>query len=678
MGAFAQATQYQLEGRFDAARRLYRKVLEREPRHFGALNNLGVLAFCQRDLATARTMLERAVAHPEHNAACHGVFAATLLLMGAGEQAQQELNLAVRLDPNSAEPYYFVGVALKERGSVRDSVLCLEQAVRLNPQHESARNDLGVALLEAGRLDEARACFEQVGGAMGLANLAHVHRAGKLWGKAVECMRQAIALQPDNALLWSNLAAFLQADHQYVESLTSGGKAVKLASSSPEAWVALGNGQCFLGLHEEAVHAYTKAAQLGPSRTEFAQNLLFMRHYTGGLTPAAHATQHIEWAKRFAPAPSQRYFANAPDPARRLRVGYVSGDLRAHPVGYGLAPVLEAHDPREVETFCYASGTPDAWTERMRTAAAHWRTTDRLDHGQLERAVLEDEIDLLIDLSGHTPGNRLAVFARKPAPVQATWLGYFNTTGLGTMDYLIADAQLAPEGETPGFAEETLRIEGCRFAWQLLTGLPEVTPPPCVERGYTTYGAFHKLAKVGLPVIETWAQVLLANPGSRLVMKSKAFVDPECRTVYQAHFARFGVTAGRVDLLGPSPYAEYLQAFQNIDIALDAFPYSGETTTCEALQMGVPVIALRGDRFVGRLGATVLHNAGFGEWIAEDRADYVRLAVEWGRDAARLAQVRTGMRERLASSTLCDVAGFTRKLEAAYRTMWAQWCGRVG
>ena len=161
-------------------------------------------------------------------------------------------------------------------------------------------------------------------------------------------------------------------------------------------------------------------------------------------------------------------------------------------------------------------------------------------------------------------------------------------------------------------------------------------------------------------------------------MKSKAFVDPECRTVYQAHFARFGVTAGRVDLLGPSPYAEYLQAFQNIDIALDTFPYSGETTTCEALQMGVPVIALRGDRFVGRLGATVLHNAGFPQWVAADRADYVRLAVEWGRDAARLAQVRTGMRERLASSTLCDVAGFTRKLEAAYRRMWAQWCGRVG
>src|SRR5258708_1094243 len=202
----------------------------------------------------------------------------------------------------------------------------------------------------------------------------------------------------------------------------------------------------------------------------------------------------------------------------------------------------------------------------MRTAVAHWRSTDRLDHGQLERAVLEDEIDLLIDLSGHTPGNRLAVFARKPAPVQATWLGYFNTTGLGTMDYLITDPQLAPEGEKQPFAEQTLRIEGCRFAWQLPASLPQLAPPPCVERGDTTSGAFHKGSKVGLPVIQTWAEVLLANPRSRLVMKARAFVDPECRAVYQAHFARFGVTAGQVDLLGPSPYDEYLRAFEDIDI----------------------------------------------------------------------------------------------------------------
>jgi protein O-GlcNAc transferase len=676
MGAFAQATQHQLEGRFDAARRLYGEVLEREPRHFGALNNLGVLAFCQRDLTTARTMLERAAAHPDHNATCHGVLAATLLLMGAGERAQKELNAAVRLDPNSAEPYYFVGIALKERGSVRDSLLCLEQAVRLNPGHESARNDLGVALLEAGRLDEARACFEQVGGAMGLANLAHVYGAASMWDKAVDCMRQAIALRPDDALLWSNLAAFLQAGHRYVEALTSAGKAVSLAEGSSEAWVALGNGQCFLGLHEHAARAYGRAAELGTSRSEFAQNLLFMRHYTGGITPAEHAAQHIEWANRFAPALPRRHFAHVPDPARGLRVGYVSGDLRGHPVGYGLAPVLEAHDPCEVETFCYASGARDRWTDRMRSAAAHWRATDGLDQGQLERMILEDGIDLLIDLSGQTPGNRLDVFARRPAPVQASWLGYFNTTGLSTMDYLIADPQLVPDGETPPFEEQTLRIEGCRFAWQMSSDLPEVAPPPCAARGYVTYGCFHKLAKVGLQAIQAWAEVLLASPGSRLMMKARAFVDPECRAVYQAHFARYGVGAERVDLLGPSPYDEYLRWFREIDIALDSFPYSGETTTCEALQMGVPVITLRGDRFAGRLGATVLHNAGFGEWIAEDRDEYVRLAVEWGRDAARLAHTRSGMRARLASSTLCDVAGFTRKLEASYRMMWCRWCAQ--
>jgi len=333
---------------------------------------------------------------------------------------------------------------------------------------------------------------------------------------------------------------------------------------------------------------------------------------------------------------------------------------------------LEAHDRNGIETVCYASGPKDAWTARIRAAATQWRDAGPLDDGALEHQILADGIDILIDLSGHTPGNRLAVFARKPAPVQISWLGYFNTTGLAAMDYLLTDSQLAPTSEACPFVEEPLRIEGCYFAWQ--PPVPSAGLAPRPSRAFTTYGCFNKLAKIGLPVVETWAAILQRNQGSRLVLKNKSFESEEVRRIYRAYFEGLGIDADRIDLLGPSPYVEYLCALQEVDILLDTFPYAGGTTTCEALSMGVPVVTLRGDRFAGRLGATVLHNAGFADLIAETKEEYIEKAVALGRSRRAPELVR----DRVARSALCDVPAFTRKLEAAYRNVWSRWCGQVG
>jgi protein O-GlcNAc transferase len=669
MQRFSDAARLHAEGKLDQARRIYVRILEREPRHFGALNNLGILAFCARDLGLAQTMLERATTHPEHSATSHGVLAATLLLRGHTDRAQEELNEAFRLDPRCAEPFYFVGLALKEKGAVADAIRCLEMALRLAPDHANARNDLGVAYLHAGELAEARGCFEKVGGALGLANLAQVCRAGGRWDEGVRHLREAIALAPGDARLWSNLACFLQEANRAVEALECGERAVALGPDLAEAHIALGNALCRLGRHADAARAYDRAGNLPPAGREFEQNLLFMRHYCGGIGPRQHAAQHRRWIDRFIPDGSPRQHTNSRDPGRKLRVGYVSADLRAHPVAYFLAPVLEAHDPAQVEAICYNSGPEDSWTERIGRAAAVRRAGS---DAELERQIFADRIDILVDLSGHTPGNRLSVFARKPAPVQVTWLGYMSTTGLAAIDYILVDPQLAPPGEEAPFVEEPLRIPGCWFAWERLPVKP--TPAPCLQRGHVTYGCFGKLAKAGLPVIEAWAEILKGNPTSRLMMKNKAFADEAARDQYRGYFERLGVTADRVELAGPSCYEDYLRELEGVDIVLDTFPYSGGTTTCEALSMGVPVITLRGERFAGRLGTTVLHNAGLNELIAETTAEYIRKAVDLGRNPERIAKLRSGMRAQLAGSTLCDVAGFTRKLEGAYRQIWARWC----
>lgn len=678
---FETAVRCQLEGNAEEARRIYARVLETDPRHFGALNNLGVLAFTLRDPKAARPLLERACQDPAAGAVTHAALAATLLLIGDLESATREFTAARKLDPNSAEVLHLFAIALQERGAQRDVIACLELAVRLDPNHFQARNNLGLAYLESCRLEEARTCFEEVSkdpanAVMGLANLAlALGRQGR-WEEGAASLREAVGRSPENPILWSNLAAFLEQTNRLAEARTCAERAVATGAKSAEAFIALGNAYCRVGRHGEASKAWDCAARFEPPAREFAQNLLFMRHYTPGVSPSDMAADHRRWAARFAPSPAvPRHHTNTADPSRRLRIGYVSGDLRAHPVGYFLAPLLGAHDPHQVEIFCYATGPADEWTARMRPHTTVWRNAAVLDDTGLDHMIEGDAIDILIDLSGHTPGNRLGVFARKPAPVQATWLGYFNTTGIDAVDYLIADAQLAPPEETAPFAEQVVRIPGCYLPYRIPEEAPDVSPAPCTVRGFTTYGCFNKLAKVGIDVVEAWAEILRRNPASRLVMRNRAFGEEACREIYFRYFDRFGVARNRIDLLGSGTRREWFAAWNQVDIALDTFPYSGVTTTCDALSMGVPVVTLRGDRFAGRMGATVLHNVGLGDLAARNLKAYIETAVELGQDAAQIVELRATMRPRLSGSALCDTPGFARKLEAAYREMWIRWCG---
>jgi predicted O-linked N-acetylglucosamine transferase (SPINDLY family) len=327
-----------------------------------------------------------------------------------------------------------------------------------------------------------------------------------------------------------------------------------------------------------------------------------------------------------------------------------------------------------VEVFCYSNHRGvDELTLRLRPSVDHWRTVVGVTDAVLADVIRRDGIDILVDLSGHTAGHRLETFARKPAPVQVSWVGYFDTTGLDTIDYILLDRFVCPAEAEGGYSERVLRLPDGYLCYAPQSDQP-VAPLPASTCGYVTFGCFNKVAKVTPQVVELWSRILHTVPEARLCLKDTAFDDAAVRERYTRLFASHGIGHDRLTLLGRTPYQEYLETFAQIDIALDPFPFNGGTTTIESLWMGVPVVALAGDRFVGRMGVSHLSNLGLSELIADSPAAYVDTAVQLACDLPRLTALRSGLRERMTASPLTDGQRFTQALEGLYRQMWRTWC----
>ena len=459
-------------------------------------------------------------------------------------------------------------------------------------------------------------------------------------------------------------------------------RAIELKPDYAEAHINLGNALKDQGRLAEAEAMYRRAIDLKPDFAKAHSALLLLLNYRPATDPSALYRAHREWRDRYArhlerPA---RPYDNTRDPERRLRVGYVSPDFRTHSVSFFFEPLLAAHDRAAVELFCYAEVKhPDDTTSRLKTLADYWRSTLGLTDdgvGDLGRA---DGMDVLVDLAGHTGDNRLLVFARKPAPVQVTWLGYPSTTGLSTIDCRLTDAIADPEEGSGACHSETLvRLPGGFLCYKAPEVAPEVSPLPARTTGFVTFGSFNNSSKVTPEVVAVWARIMRRIPGSHLLLKSRQFADATTRQRYVKLFVGYGIDAPRIRLLPNAPSLEkHLGTYSRVDIALDTFPYNGTTTTCEALWMGVPVITLRGDRHAGRVGASLLARVGLAELIAENEEAYVETAVSLAGDRGRLEALRTGLRARMSASPLCDPAGFARQVEAAYREMWKQWCRKA-
>jgi protein O-GlcNAc transferase len=368
-----------------------------------------------------------------------------------------------------------------------------------------------------------------------------------------------------------------------------------------------------------------------------------------------------------------RSHGNLPEPGRRLRIGYVSGDLREHPVGQFMEPVLRHHDRGGFEIFCYANTLrADDRTGRLKAHADAWREVFALDDAGMEALIREDAIDILVDLSGHTGANRLPVFGRKPAPVQATWLGYLNTTGLKTIDWRITDAKASPEALKAYHSERLLYLPDSQWCYQAPPNCPETSPPPSLSAGHITFGAFTNLAKIGAPVIELWCRLLERVPHSRLLVVGNGLgaIGEEV----MARFTRHGAAPDRIELRNAVPFGDYLALHAQVDIMLDTFPYAGGTTSCHALWMGVPIVTMTGETASSCGGASLLQAIGLPDLVAQTPGQYLDIAAGLAIDQVRLAELRARMRSRMSASPLTDAPRFTRNLESAYRSMWHEWC----
>jgi predicted O-linked N-acetylglucosamine transferase (SPINDLY family) len=600
--------------------------------------------------------------------------------LGAAEACYRQVLAA---QPNLAEAHSNLGNALAAQGKLGEAVAAYREAIGIKPDLAEVYSNLGNALTAQGNLDEAVAACRR---AIGIkSNYAEAHSnlgnalgaQGKL-DEAVAAYRQAIGIKPDLPETHSNLGGALAAQGRLDEAVAALRQAISIKPDYAAAHSNLGGALAKQGRLDEAIAAYRQAISIKPDYAKAFSSLLLCLNYDDRSTNDQLFAAHREWDERYGQrAPRFTVYPNDRDPARRLRIGYLSPDFRQHSVAYFVEPLLSGHDRQKVEVFCYAETTrPDSVTTRLQGLADHWLVTVGLSDQRLAERIRTDGIDILVDVAGHSAGNRLLVFARKPAPVQVTWLGYPNTTGLKAIDYRLVDAVTDPAGEADAWASETLvRLEDGFLCYRGLRDGPEPTPPPCLKTGTVTFGSFNNPAKVSTATFDAWAKVLSRLPQARLILKGMSFADAATRALFFARLGDRGVSTERVEIMAWLPgSAEHLALYHRVDIALDPFPYNGTTTTCEALWMGVPVITLRGHRHAGRVGASLLTQIGLTDLIASSIDEYVEIAAALVGNPGRLDELRRALRPRMAASPLCDEGAFARKMEAAFRTMWQQWC----
>ncbi|MGE5567597.1 MAG: tetratricopeptide repeat protein [Rhodospirillales bacterium] len=662
-------------GRKERAAECFREALRLNPDYADAHVNLGALLFAQGEVAEAERAFREALRLRPELADIRRALIVTLIRQERFAEAEALCRESLGRQPGDAEAANFLGIALQMQGRYADAIASYRGALEGRPEYAEAHHNLATCYLARNRLEEAIACAKEAlrihpRYAEAHNTLGHALARSGWTEDAIASYRLALALKPGWAEALSNLASALIETNRLEQAVKAAKEAAEADPKFFPAFSNLGTALYQQGRVEEGVESFRQALALRPDFAPAHSNLLYCLNYDARWRPEEVFEEHRAWGafhKRPAPRPSAG--------GRALRrIGYVSPDFREHSCAWFIEPVLRAHDRGVFEIHLFSAGRPDAATPRFQALACRWHDIRGLTDDEAAELVRREKIDILVDLAGHTANNRLAVFARRPAPVAVTWIGYPNTTGLEAIDYRLTDAWCDPPGATEHLHTETLvRLPRGFSCYQPPANTPEPVAPPVLAAGHITFGSFNALPKVRPAVVAAWATILRRVPGSRLLLKSRALADGEARRRILAMFADHGIEEARIEIAGTTPsHAQHLAFYNRVDIALDTFPYHGTTTTCEALWMGVPVVVLTGATHVSRVGVSLLERVGLGELAVNDEAAYIECAAALAGDVPKLKEIRAGLRGRMAASPLTDAAGFTRELEAAYRRMWEE------
>ncbi|MFC7514231.1 tetratricopeptide repeat protein [Herbaspirillum sp. GCM10030257] len=663
----------------DAAITCFRNALTIDPKHVSALNNLGVALKDQGKQAEAiECFLQVLSLHPAHTEAyCNlGISAYE---QGHLSEAVKCYETALSYDPGNAAAHYNLANALRDQGKLEAAIQSYQAALVADPRNAMAYNNLGNLARGQGHVELAIELYSQALAIDPTASRVHYNFGAALYVQghlldAVRCYEKALSFNDEDADTHYNLGNALLDLARYDDARQSFQKSVAINPKNTDGYNNLGNLVRDQGEPELAVDLLRKSLTIDPRRNDIHSNLLFTMLSAPSCSADQTFAEHLRFAEQFE-APLKPFWQahhNAPDPHKRLRIGYVSGDFRNHAVANYFEPTLARHDKSQVEVFCYYNHhQQDDITHRLAALSDHWIVCKEMSDDALAQRIRDDGIDILVDLSGHTAYNRLLTFARKPAPIQLTWIGYPYTTGLAAMDYRLTDAGMDPPGLTECHNTETLLRLPATSQFQPAAMRPPVNALPALSQGTFTFASLNNLGKITEPAIALWSRILSALPHARLVLGN--INDEPTRQKMADSFGRHGIHADRLVMHPKMAMPEYLALHHQIDLALDPFPYNGGTTSLHALSMGVPVLTLAGSSPVTRSGASIMGNAGLPEFVTASEEEYLQRAIEIAQDLPRLDQIRQSLPARLMSPGHPGQR-FTQDLETAYRQIWTKWC----
>jgi predicted O-linked N-acetylglucosamine transferase (SPINDLY family) len=636
--------------RFAARRRRWQSANVKRARPDPKAFERALRAYESGNRSSAEVLLKQLTLREPEHAAGHYVLGLLALESGRNELALDRFSNACRFEPGNAGFLTNRAEAARRLGRLEEAIAGFETALLLDATRVEACFNLGLALDARGELVRARDAFAA-----------------------------AVALRPAQPTLLHRLAQ-AQLDLGELDLAVETLQAVlAVAPGDQRAFSRLGSVLLYLGRHDEALASLERALELSPNDAASHSALIFQLSFQ----PRGDARRILDAAREFARRHEQPLvktrpasYHNAREPERRLRVGYVSADYRLHVTANVVLPLLRHHDPKAFEIYCYSSGRrSDATTEIFRCVSHHFRDISDLDDATAAKLVARDQIDVLVDLTMHMAENRLLLFARKPAPVQLSWFAYPGTTGLSAIDYRVTDVHLDPPGQgDESYSEESLRLPDSFWCWEPLLEPLDCGPPPCLARGLVTFGCLNNFCKVNDDTLDLWARVLLAVPGSQLLLQAP---DGSARKRVIERLSRRDVASARVRFVSHQPRSEYFALYREIDIGLDTLPYNGHTTSLDAFWMGVPMLTLIGTTLVGRAGLCQAVNLGLTELVASSSEQFVARAAELAQNPDRLAELRGSLRSRLVESPLMNGARFARAMEDAYRAAWRAWCQKA-